>query len=129
MTLSVLTEFHHFHGALAAAIKIFAVAHFASFAESAFFHDASRGGVIDEKVAKEWSELNKVEITPQMINCTGCRIEGPKTPFCQSLCPIRKCAQGKGFATCGECNEVEHCETLSMITSHNDYALSNLKSK
>ena len=35
------------------------------------------------KVAKEWSELNKVEITPQMINCTGCRIEGPKTPFCQ----------------------------------------------
>ena len=40
-----------------------------------------------EKVAKEWSELNKVEITPQMINCSGCRIEGAKTPFCQSLCP------------------------------------------
>lgn len=81
------------------------------------------------KVAKEWSELNKVEITPQMINCTGCRIEGPKTPFCQSLCPIRKCAQNKGFATCGDCNEVEHCETLSMITSHNDQALNNLTSK
>ena len=26
-----------------------------------------------EKVAKEWSELNGVEITPEMINCEGCR--------------------------------------------------------
>ena len=53
MTLSVSTEFHHFHGALAAAIKIFAVAHFAGFAESAFFHHASGGGIVDEKVAPE----------------------------------------------------------------------------
>ena len=51
MTLSVSVEFHHFHGALAAAIKVFAVTHFASFAEPAFFHYASRGGVVDEKVA------------------------------------------------------------------------------
>ena len=29
-----------------------------------------------KKVAKEWSELNKVTITLDMINCTGCRIEG-----------------------------------------------------
>ena len=28
------------------------------------------------KVAKEWSELNGVEITPEMINCSGCRIPG-----------------------------------------------------
>ena len=32
------------------------------------------------RVAKEWSELNGVEITPEMINCTGCRIDVPKTP-------------------------------------------------
>ena len=24
-----------------------------------------------QKVAKEWSELNGVEITPEMINCVG----------------------------------------------------------
>ncbi|MBR3244008.1 MAG: DUF3795 domain-containing protein [Parasporobacterium sp.] len=47
------------------------------------------------KVAKEWSELNSVEITPEMINCAGCRIEGVKTPFCDSLCPIRQCALGR----------------------------------
>ena len=41
------------------------------------------------KVAREWSELNSVEITPEMINCSGCRIDGVKTPYCDSLCPIR----------------------------------------
>ena len=29
-----------------------------------------------QRVAKEWSELNGVEITPEMINCAGCRIDG-----------------------------------------------------
>jgi len=82
-----------------------------------------------EKVAKEWSELNKVEITPQMINCTGCRIEGAKTPFCQSLCPIRKCANSKGYETCGSCSEMENCDKLSMVTSNNKQALCNLRDK
>ena len=48
------------------------------------------------KVSKEWSELNQVEITPDMINCTGCRMEGVKTVYCGTLCPIRKCAVSKG---------------------------------
>lgn len=29
-----------------------------------------------EKVARLWSEMNGVEITPDMINCVGCRICG-----------------------------------------------------
>ena len=33
------------------------------------------------KVAKLWSELNDVEITPDMINCEGCRIGVVKTPY------------------------------------------------
>ena len=32
-----------------------------------------------QKVAKEWSVMNEVEITPEMINCTGCRI--PKAVY------------------------------------------------
>ena len=36
-----------------------------------------------KKVAKLWSELNGVEITPEMINCVGCRIDGVKTPYCE----------------------------------------------
>ena len=48
-----------------------------------------------QRVAKEWSELNGVEITPEMINCAGCRSDGAKTPYCESLCPIRQCAMSR----------------------------------
>lgn len=80
-----------------------------------------------EKVAKLWSELNGVEITPEMINCTGCRVDGVKTPYCDCLCPIRKCAKSKGVSTCGECDNMEKCENLSAITGNNSKALENLK--
>ena len=81
-----------------------------------------------QKIAKEWSDLNGVEITPEMINCVGCRIEGAKTPFCDSLCPIRQCAMGRGVETCGSCKELDSCGKIRMITEHNDEALSNLRS-
>lgn len=84
--------------------------------------------VMRVKVAKLWSELNNAEITAEMINCTGCRIDGPKTPFCDSMCMIRKCASGKGFETCGDCDELDVCETVKMITGNNEEALRNLKS-
>ena len=34
-----------------------------------------------EKTAALWTKLNGVPITPEMLHCTGCRMEGPKTPF------------------------------------------------
>ena len=80
-----------------------------------------------KKVAKLWSELNGVEITPEMINCVGCRIDGVKTPYCESLCPIRQCAVKKGVETCGNCSEMESCEKLGAITEHNSDALKRLK--
>ena len=80
------------------------------------------------KVAKLWSELNGVEITPDMINCTGCRITGVKTPYCESLCPIRQCARGRKVETCGSCSEMDECEKLGLITKNNAGALKNLKS-
>ena len=79
------------------------------------------------KVAKEWSELNGVEITAEMINCVGCRIDGVKTPFCDSLCPIRQCGLGRGYDTCGDCSEMNTCEKLEMITGNNAEALERLK--
>ena len=78
------------------------------------------------KVAKLWSELNGVEITPGMINCSGCRVDGVKTPFCDSLCAIRKCAMAKKFETCGDCSEMKNCEKLAMITGNNEEALKRL---
>ena len=82
-----------------------------------------------EKVARLWSELNGVEITPEMINCEGCRVDGVKTPFCDNLCPIRQCALGKGCETCGDCTAMNDCRTVGMVISNNAEALGNLKSK
>ena len=78
------------------------------------------------KVAKRWSELNGVAITPEMICCAGCRVDGVKTPYCDSICPIRQCAPGKGVATCGACEEMEKCEKLGMILGNNPDARRNL---
>lgn len=82
-----------------------------------------------EKVAKEWSELNNAIITKEMINCTGCRIEGAKTPFCDSICEIRKCAINKNVETCCSCSEFSHCNKVKMITDNNSEALNNLNTK
>ncbi|MBP5216814.1 MAG: DUF3795 domain-containing protein [Bacilli bacterium] len=80
-----------------------------------------------EKVAKEWSLWNKAEITPEMINCDGCREQGRKTPFCASLCQIRQCALKKDILTCGSCRELSSCPKVKMISEHNPEAHEVLK--
>ena len=82
-----------------------------------------------EKVAGLWSELNGAEITPEMINCVGCRIDGAKTPYCDSLCPIRRCAMERGMEICGDCGEMESCEKLGAILLNNAEALQNLRAE
>lgn len=79
-----------------------------------------------EKVATEWSKLNGVEITPSMINCHGCRVQGAKTPYCDFLCSIRQCALKAGVETCGQCQKLESCDKVKAITDNNAIALSNL---
>ena len=78
------------------------------------------------KVAKEWSEMNHAEITPQMINCQGCRLDGVKTPFCDKMCPIRQCALSKSVETCGDCCEMNSCKKLAMVTGNNAEAANRL---
>jgi len=69
-----------------------------------------------EKVAREWSELNHTEIKKEWINCEGCRIDGIKSMFCDSMCEIRQCALGKSIETCKDCSEMATCSKLKMIT-------------
>ncbi len=80
-----------------------------------------------QTVAKEWSELNGVTITPEMIHCEGCRMDGVKTVYCDSLCPIRQCALGKCMETCGACDAMETCPKVGAILQNNAEALGNLK--
>ena len=80
-----------------------------------------------EKVAKSWSEMNGVEITPDMINCTGCRVDGVKTPYCESLCPVRQCALKKQHSTCGSCAALDTCEKIAPILGYSPDARKALK--
>ncbi len=80
-----------------------------------------------EKTAKLWAELNDAPILPEHINCQGCRVEGIKTVFCESMCGIRQCALKKGVVTCGECSELETCQTVGAILSNNPEARKNLR--
>ena len=82
---------------------------------------------IREKTAALWSQVNGVEMTKGMIHCTDFRTLGAKTPYCSDFCRIRKCAMGKNMETCGDCPEMERCETLSAITGNNPQALDNLR--
>ena len=93
----------------------------------AFIATKNGDQALREKTAKRWSELNQVTILPEQINCEGCRTDGVKTVYCESLCPIRQCAMGKGMATCGGCAELETCPTVGMVVSNNPDALKNLK--
>ena len=87
---------------------------------------ADDDAALRERVAALWSELNGVTITPDMICCDGCRIDGRKTPYCQSLCPIRQCALAKGLSTCAGCGELLRCEKVGMILRTNDGARQRL---
>lgn len=80
-----------------------------------------------EKTAKLWSELNHVTILPEQINCRGCRADGVKTIYCESLCEIRQCALKKGVETCGACPEMEKCPVVGTIIANNAEAKNNLK--
>ena len=79
------------------------------------------------ETAALWARLNGATITPEMIHCTGCRMEGAKTPFCDGLCAIRRCVREKGLDTCAGCAQMDGCQTLDHITAANPLALENLK--
>ena len=82
-----------------------------------------------ERTARLWSELNNATILPEHINCQGCRMDGVKTVFCESMCQIRRCAMKKRLANCGYCPEMNTCPTIMNIHKHNPDALNNLKKK
>lgn len=95
----------------------------------AYIATINNDNALRESVAKKWSKLNNVDITPDMINCLGCMSEGVKTPYCDSLCEIRKCVVEKEYSSCAECKRLHICSRLSEITKSNKQALLNLEYK
>ena len=84
-------------------------------------------GALREKTAALWTELNGVTITPEMIHCTGCRVEGAKTPFCDNLCPVHNCVREKKLETCADCVQMEECPTLGCIAENTPAVRDNLR--
>lgn len=81
-----------------------------------------------KEVSRKWCAMNNTDqITPETINCMGCRADGIKFAYCSFMCEIRKCASAKGYETCADCPEKENCETLSPISKTNDTARKNLE--
>lgn len=82
---------------------------------------------LKEETARKWSAMNNApEITAETINCTGCRMEGAKFAYCSGLCEIRKCVAKKGFDTCGDCPELNHCPVVGAVFQHAPCAKENL---
>lgn len=81
------------------------------------------------KTARLWAEMNNAPITPEMINCLGCRVDGVKTPFCDYMCSIRQCARKTGVATCADCQKMQDCKTVAEILDNSAEAKSNLGKK
>lgn len=80
-----------------------------------------------KKTAELWSQMNNAPITADMINCEGCRVDGKKTPFCESLCDIRQCAMKKGVETCGACEKMGECKKVEQVIGNNHEAKENLR--
>jgi hypothetical protein len=77
--------------------------------------------------AEKWRVgYNAPDLSPAMINCTGCREEGVKFSHC-NICEIRNCVKIRGFITCGECNDMETCSIVSGVHKYMPEAITNLR--
>ena len=64
------------------------------------------------QVAAEWAKAYNAPITADQINCTGCKSEGVKFVYCENMCEIRKCSNGRKLETCADCADFA-CERLT----------------
>lgn len=92
----------------------------------AYIATINNDDALREKTAKLWAEMNNAPITAEMINCMGCRADGVKTPYCDFMCEIKKCASEKGVETCGACREMKACKTVAEVLDNSEEAKERL---
>jgi hypothetical protein len=79
-----------------------------------------------KKTADKWKVAYQTSgLTPEMINCTGCREAGVKFSHC-STCEIRNCSKSKGYDTCSDCSDLNSCTIIAGIHNYMPEAKQNL---
>ena len=82
-----------------------------------------------KKIAQEWSKIYNTDISPDDINCLGCKSrEGVYFSYCYE-CSIRLCAEERSIDTCIDCAEFPCIDLKEMfdlipVAKHN---LENLR--
>lgn len=80
------------------------------------------------QTAEKWKVQHNVQgLTPEMINCTGCREVGVKFNHC-TRCEIRNCVESNNFETCADCDKLERCAIVGNLHKFVPEALENLRS-
>ena len=80
-----------------------------------------------KQTAEKWCRMNNTDrITPESINCLGCKQGGVKFAFCQFMCEIRKCAAKNEFSNCGECASISSCDKIKPFIDNNEEVRKNL---
>jgi hypothetical protein len=79
------------------------------------------------QTAEKWRVQFGADITPEMINCSGCREAGAKFAHCAE-CEISNCVKSKGFETCAACEKLENCEITKNLHQFVPEAMLNLRS-
>ncbi len=74
----------------------------------------------DEKLRKEtaekWSVIFKTKISPEKINCDGCKSSSDVLFEHCRVCEVRACASKKHIDNCTQCSDYP-CEQISFILS------------
>lgn len=78
------------------------------------------------EIAEKWRQSYNPDITTEMINCTGCRVEGVKIGHWNE-CQIRLCATTQSFDHCGLCQDMQECKNVKYVHDHLPEAVENLK--
>ena len=82
------------------------------------------------KTAEKWCKMNNTDkITPESINCLGCKEDGVKFAYCQFMCEIRKCAVKNKLSNCGECVSISSCDKIKPFIDTNEEVRKNLLGK
>ncbi len=87
---------------------------------------ANDAGKIAE-VAAEWSQMFSADIKSEHVWCEGCKGDGRKSAYCESMCEVKKCATGKTLSDCGHCDDMEGCATIGEIFKNASCAETRIK--